>query len=73
MKSKYESIYKTYKDDKVIEIRKNQQEYILMYCKSSIKNFNKKAKRIKDVSIKNIIKYCRDLLGVNITKETIIS
>ena len=69
MKSKYKSVFKTHIGNKVIEIRKNQQEYILMYCKSSIKNFNKKAKRIKEGSIRNIIKHCSDLFDLNITKE----
>ena len=69
MKSKYESLFKTQIGNKIVEIRKNQEEYILMYCKPTIKNFNKKAKRIKDSSIETILKYCRDLFNLNITKE----
>ena len=69
MKSKYKSVFKTHIGNKVIEIRKNQQEYILMYCKSSIKNFNKKAKRIKDNSIETILNNCKTLFNLNITKE----
>ena len=72
MKSKYERIYETQIGNKKIEIRKNLKEYILMYCKSSVKNFNKKAKLIKDGNIEMIIKYCKDLFQLDLTKEQLL-
>tara|TARA_Y100000817_G_C16704084_1_gene476230 strand:- start:78 stop:323 length:246 start_codon:yes stop_codon:yes gene_type:complete len=72
MKSKYERIYETQIGNKKIEIRKNLKEYILMYCKSSVKNFNKKAKLIKDGNIEMIIKYCKDLFDLDLTKEQLL-
>ncbi|MBI45685.1 MAG: hypothetical protein CMG66_05945 [Candidatus Marinimicrobia bacterium] len=68
MKSKYEKLFKARIGDKKIEIRKNKQEYILMYCKSTIKNFNKKAKRVNG-NIESIIESCKELFDLNITKK----
>ena len=69
MKSKYERIYETQIGNKKIQIRKNRKEYILMYCNSSVKNFNKKAKLIKDSNVETIISYCKKLFNLNLTKE----
>ena len=40
-----------------------------MYCKTTVKDFNRKAKLIKDDNLDIIIKYCRELFNLNITKE----
>ena len=72
MKSKYIRLFKTEIGNKKIEIRKNLKEYILMYCKTSVKNFNKKAKLIKDGNIEMIIKYCKDLFDLDLTKEQLL-
>ncbi len=69
MKSKYVRLFKTEVGDKKIQIRKNRKEYILMYCKSSVKDFNKKAKLIKDSNVETIISYCKKLFNLNLTKK----
>jgi len=72
MKSTYLRLFETQIGDKNIQIRKNRREYILMYCKSSVKNFNKKAKLIKKSNIEAIIKCCKDLFDLEITKEQLL-
>ena len=72
MKSKYERIYETQIGNKKIQIRKNRKEYILMYCNSSVKNFNKKAKLIKDSNVETIISYCKKLFNLNLTKQDLL-
>ena len=72
MKSKYERIYETQIGNKKIQIRKNRKEYILMYCNSSVKNFNKKAKLIKDSNIETIISFCKKLFNLNLTKQDLL-
>ena len=69
MKSKYVRLIKTQIGNIIIEIRKNRKEYILMYCKTSVKDFNKKAKLIKDSNVETIISYCKKLFNLNLTKE----
>ena len=72
MKSKYVRLFKTEIGNKKIQIRKNRKEYILMYCKTTVKNFSKKAKLIKDSNIEAIIKCCKDLFDLEITKEQLL-
>ena len=72
MKYKYERIYQEFVGDKEIQIRKNRREYILMYCKTTVKNFSKKAKLIKKSNIEAIIKCCKDLFDLEITKEQLL-
>ena len=72
MKSKYERIYETQIGNKKIQIRKNRKEYILMYCNSSVKNFNKKAKLIKDSNVETVISYCKKLFNLNLTKQDLL-
>ena len=69
MKSKYERLYETQIGNKKIQIRKNSKEYILMYCKTTVKDFNKKAKLIKDSNIETIIECCKELFNLNLSKE----
>ena len=69
MKSKYKRLYKTQIGNNKIQIRKNHKEYILMYCKTSVKDFSKKAKLIKDANVEIIIGACKDLFNLDITKE----
>ena len=40
MKSAYLRLFKAQIGDKNIQIRKNSKEYILMYCKTTVKDFN---------------------------------
>ena len=72
MKSKYVRLFKTEIGNKKIQIRKNRREYILMYCKTTVKNFNKKAKLIKKSNIEAIIKCCKDLFDLELTKEQLL-
>ena len=72
MKSKYIRLFKTEIGNKKIQIRKNRKEYILMYCNSSVKNFNKKAKLIKDSNVETIISYCKKLFNLNLTKQDLL-
>ena len=47
MKSKYRRYFKTSRHKKYnIEIRINNSGYIFMYCNKTVKDFDKKAKRI---------------------------
>ena len=69
MKSKYEELFKTQIGDKKIQIRKNHSEYILMYCKTTVKDFNRKAKIIRDSNIETIIECCKELFNLELTKE----
>ena len=43
-----------------------------MYCKATVKNFSKKAKLIKTSNIEAIIKCCKDLFDLEITKEQLL-
>ncbi len=72
MKSKYIRLFKTEIGNKKIQIRKNRKEYILMYCQSSVKDFNKKAKLIKDSNVETIISYCKKLFNLNLTKQDLL-
>ena len=69
MKSKYERLYETQIGNKKIQIRKNSKEYILMYCKTTVKDFNRKAKIIRDSNIEEIIECCKELFNLNLSKE----
>ena len=69
MKSKYERLYETQIGNKKIQIRKNSKEYILMYCKTTVKDFNRKAKIIRDSNIEEIIECCKELFNLELTKE----
>ena len=69
MKSKYERLYETQIGNKKIQIRKNSKEYILMYCKTTVKDFNRKAKIIRDSNIEEIIDCCKELFNLNLSKE----
>ena len=69
MKNKYERLYKAEIGNNKIQIRKNRKEYILMYCKTTVKDFNKKAKLIKDSNIETIIECCKELFNLNLSKE----
>ena len=72
MKIKYKRLYNAHIGDRKIQIRKNKKEFILMYCKETVKDFNKKAKLIKDSNVDIIIKCCKDLFNLNITKEQLL-
>jgi len=72
MKSKYVRLFKRKIGNKTIQIRKNRREYILMYCKTTVKNFNKKAKLFKNTNIDMIIKRCKDLFDLELTKEQVL-
>ena len=72
MKNKYERLYKAQIGDKKIQIRKNHKEYILMYCKTTVKDFNKKAKLIKDSNIETIIECCKELFNLNLSKKELL-
>ena len=50
MKSRYKTFFKFGYKECNFEIRKNKSEYIFMYCKKSIADFERKAKRIKNKS-----------------------
>ena len=69
MKSTYLRIFKAQIGDKNIQIRKNRKEYILMYCKTTVKDFNRKAKIIRDSNIETIIECCKELFNLELTKE----
>ena len=69
MKNKYERLYETQIGNKKIEIRKNLKEYILMYSKTTVKDFNKKAKLIKDANVETIIAACKKLFNLELTKK----
>ena len=69
MKSKYIRLFKTEIGNKRIQIRKNRKEYILMYCKTTVKDFNRKAKIIRDSNIEEIIECCKELFNLNLSKE----
>ncbi len=73
MKSKYTILFQEQFNDTVIQIRKNNKEYILMYCKNSVKDFDRKAKRIRDIDINTIIKRCHILFDINITKDILLN
>ena len=72
MKSKYLRLFKTEIGNKKIQIRKNRKEYILMYCKTTVKDFNKKAKLIKDANVETIIECCKKLFDLSLTKDDLL-
>ena len=72
MKNKYERLYETQIGNKKIEIRKNLKEYILMYSKTTVKDFNKKAKLIKDANVETIIECCKKLFDLSLTKDDLL-
>lgn len=72
MKSKYLRLFKTEIGNKKIQIRKNRKEYILMYCKTTVKDFNKKAKLIKDANVETIIAACKKLFNLSLTKDDLL-
>ena len=69
MKSKYRELFKAQIGNNKIQIKKNHKEYILMYCKNTVKDFDKKAKRIKDINVESIIKYCKELFDIELSKD----
>ena len=57
MKSKYRRYFKTSRHKKYnIEIRVNNTGYIFMYCRKTVKDFDKKAKRIYARTFSSLIK-----------------
>ena len=57
MKSKYRRYFKTTRHPKYnCEIRINNSDYIFMYCKKTIKDFDKKAQRIYARTLLSLIK-----------------
>ena len=69
MKSKYTILFQQNQNNTEIQIRKNNKEYILMYCKNTVNDFDKKAIRIKDVDIESIIEHCKNIFDIELTKE----
>ena len=57
MKSKYRRYFRTSRHPKYnIEVRCNKENYVFMYCKKTVKDFDKKAKRIYSRKFINLIK-----------------
>jgi len=56
MKSKYKTYFKKSFKEYNIEMRRSRSEYVFMYCKKTINDFDKKAKRIKNRSLLRLIK-----------------
>ena len=56
MKNKYKTCFKIGHKGYNYEIRKSKSEYIFMYCRKSVADFERKAKRIKDKSFMGITK-----------------
>ena len=56
MKSKYKTYFKRSSMGYNIELRISKSEYVFMYCKKTIKDFDRKAKRIRSESLFDIIK-----------------
>ena len=60
MKSKYKRYFKTNRHPKYnIEIRYNKKNYVFMYCKKTVKDFDKKAKRIYSYKLFNLLKLAK--------------
>ena len=65
MKSKYRTYFKTKRHPKYnIEIRANKENYIFMYCKKSIKDFDKKAKRIYSYKLFDLLKRAKNAVKI---------
>ena len=65
MKNKYKTLFKYRYKGYNVKIKKNNSEYIFMYCKKSIIDFDRKAKRIKHRSFLSLIKTAlRMYLGI---------
>ena len=74
MKSKYRRYFKTTRHKKYnIEIRINNSEYIFMYCGKNVKDFDKKAKRIKSSGILKLIKEAYYALERNNNEKNTVS
>ena len=57
MKSKYRRYFRTSRHPKYnIEVRCNKEKYVFMYCKKTVKDFDKKAKRIYSYKLIDLIK-----------------
>jgi len=57
MKTKYRTYFKWKFHPKYnIEIRCTKENYVFMYCNKSVKDFDRKAKRIYSKTIRNLIK-----------------
>jgi len=56
MKSRYKTFFKFGYGECNFEIRKSKSEYIFMYCKKSVTDFERKAKRIKNKSLISLAK-----------------
>ena len=57
MKSKYRRYFRTSRHPKYnIEVRCNKENYVFMYCKKTVKDFDKKAKRIYSYKLIDLIK-----------------
>ena len=57
MKSKYKKYFKWNMHHKYnFEIRYNNEKYVFMYCKKTVKDFDKKAKRIYSHKLIDLIK-----------------
>ena len=56
MNFKYKTCFKTNYKGYKIELRKNKSQYVFMYGKKTHKDFDRKAKRVKDKSLLKIIK-----------------
>jgi len=64
MKSKYRRYFKTSRHPKYnIEIRCNKENYVFMYCKKTVKDFDKKAKRIYSYKIFDLLKRAKRALA----------
>ena len=63
MKSKYRKYFSTNRHSKYnIEIRCNKENYVFMYCKKTVKDFDKKAKRIYRRKFIDLIKPASNVL-----------
>ena len=64
MKSKYRRYFKTSWHPKYnVEIRCNKVNYVFMYCKKSVKDFDKKAKRIYSYKLVDLLKRAKRALA----------
>ena len=64
MKSKYRRYFKTSRHPKYnVEIRCNKENYVFMYCKKTVKDFDKKAKRIYSYKIFDLLKRAKRALA----------
>ena len=64
MKSKYRRYFKINRHPKYnIEIRCNKENYVFMYCKKTVKDIDKKAKRIYSYKIFDLLKRAKRALA----------